>query len=720
MSKIEIGNIRLKDNKDNESKKRVADAEERKKSNDETLEEAWARIKQSKGYEKDKTKLDEVYEAQKAGEIPAREPLEEGKKRRQFSAAEALRLWRILEDQKKEERIQSLVESTPSNYVLVNNEPSLDGLRRAIQSANIIAIDCETYGEKPGEQLDPWAGGMAGFSVTANDYHYYIPLNHTVGDQLSEEAVWQALKEPMESTYNVMHNAPFDGKFFFVQYGVDIVKNLLYDTQLLGWAADETMSHRLKDMSEEFLGLTESWTFDKLFASMHEFHKVPLDAALVYGAGDTEKTKKLLDFMTDKFKASSLKLFEFVQQYELPVLKQFIYADLRGLSFDVEESHRLDKEFEKEVVQLEKEIFELAGEEFNIGSSDQLAKVLFDKLKIKKISKRSTKKEVLEKLQNEHAIIPKIQEYRQVSKLREAFTQKLPKVVKPDGKIHQSHNTWGAKTTRFTCKNPNTQQMPSKRPEIRKMFYPDEGRIFFGIDYSQIELRVLAHLANEQALIEAFREGKDIHSLTASKISNYSYEDIEKNKDVEGSGEQKARKNAKPVNFGIVYGLTSYGLSNQLGISEGEAQGIIDAFFKSYQGIKNYMNEQKRKARKNGYVTDMFGRKRRLKAMYDNKWYGSADRMAGNMPIQASAGGILKIASVHLIPLLEQYDVDIALQIHDELLFSAPEDLPREAMEAIKQTMEDAVELSVPVLCDVEISPNYWMENLSMDEWYGN
>jgi DNA polymerase I len=723
--RIKIGEVKLKGTEGDAGKTKAREAESRKKSNNETLEEAWQRIKASKKYTGgglDQERLDEVYEAMQRGDI-GREPVPEGKKQSKFSAAEAMRLWSVLEDRKKADRIKKLIEGTPANYVLVNNSLALDGLIRAIKGAELIAIDCETFGENPGDQFDPWKGEMAGFSITPDDesHHYYVPLKHTTGEQLSEDTVWGALKELMESKPNVVHNGSFDCKFFMVQYGVDLIKNLKYDTQILAWAADENASHRLKDCAELWLGLKESWTYDKLFAKGYRFNEVPLDAALVYAAGDTEKTLKLLRFIQRQFNKTpeGKRIYDWVMDVEMPVLRQFIYADLRGLQFDVKKSRELDAQFEKEETEVQQKIFAIVGREFNVASPAQLSEILFDELKLPKLSKRSTKTDVLEKLKNKHEIIPLILEYRAVAQLRKAFTKKLPNVIKSDGKIHQDHNTWGAVTSRFTCKDPNTQQMPAKRPEIRMMFSPDPGRIFIGIDYSQIELRVLAHLANEESLIEAFEKGLDIHSLTASKISGMTYEEIEANKDTQGHPANKARKNAKPVNFGIVYGLTAFGLSNQLSISEKEAQEIIDAFFESYKGIKSYMDEQISMARKKGYVVDMFGRKRRLKEKYDRGFYGGADRQAGNFPIQASAGGILKKACVDLEPLLAEHDVNIALQIHDELLFDAPETLPREVVEQIRKTMEDAIELTVPVRCDVEISPNYWMENLSLDEYYG-
>ena len=244
------------------------------------------------------------------------------------------------------------------------------------------------------------------------------------------------------------------------------------------------------------------------------------------------------------------------------------------------------------------------------------------------------------------------------------------------------------------------------------------------MDFSQIELRVLAHLADEKVLIQAFHEGRDIHSTTASMISSgrYSYEDVQENKDTPGHDCQKLRKQAKVVNFGIVYGMSAKGLSDTLDIMRKEAQNIIDNYFAGYPGISTYMDEQKRLARKQGYVVDMFGRKRRLKQMYKDKdrfkGFG-ADRMAGNFPIQSSAGSMLKKAIVDLGEVLPKYDTHILLQAHDELIFDCPVDITQEALHKIKYVMTSAVGLVVPVKSDIEIYPEKWMEIVEEGDWFG-
>lgn len=707
---------------DEERIRRAKEAEERRKTADIPLEADWKRIFASKLTDSDRRKLEEVKAAMEAGVI-ARSDADKYTKTgrpKAFSKAEALRLWARLQGEKKAEKLRELVENTPDNYLLVKTVGDLHFLRETIESADLIAVDCETFGEKSGDQFDPWVGKMAGFSVSTRERHFYVPLNHTEKTELTENQVFNELKNALESAKIVMHNAPFDAKFFYVHYGVDLIANLHADTRIMAVALDENRSHKLKDLITDWLK-EPSDNFDQLFGSMHRFNEIPLDVALVYAAGDTEKTLKLYYWMMRWFDSREdlQRLKKLVFKIEMPVARQFIRSDLRGIGLDLKEAERLDAHFEAEEKRLEREIYEMVGE-FCLTSPAQMSKKLFDELKLPNFNNGSTEKSALEQIINKHPVIPKILEYREINQLRKAFTKKLPHKIKADGKIHQEHNTWGAVTGRFTCKNPNTQQMPSKRPEVRKLFVTnDPDRIFISIDYSQIELRVLAHLSGDPVLIEAFETGKDIHSTTASQITGIPYEQIEERKDIDGTPEWLARKRAKTINFGIVYGMTPIGLAAQLDITRAEAENIIDDYFKAYPKIKRYMNQQAKTARRRGYVTDIFGRKRRLRNGFKKGYAKSAERQAGNAPIQASAGSIMKKAIVDLQPILPEMDVYILLQIHDELLFEAPRDITFEQVELIRKTMENAVKLRVPIQCDVEIYPERWMEKVDVREWFG-
>ncbi|MFZ7945704.1 DNA polymerase [Neobacillus sp. 19] len=707
---------------DTTAAERVKVAAKKKADATETIEDAWARILDMRNTESDQAKLLEVRKAFAEGTI-GRSPSDASKR---FSKAEALRLYKQLAESQREAKLAELVANTPANYVLVDSVKKLLEmkhyfLRVGDEDTELIAFDCETYGENNGA-LDPWRGNVAGFSVSTRKMNFYVPLNHTEKTGFSDTFAVNELKLILENTPLIMHNAPFDCKWFAVKYGVNLIDSLHADTRIMAMALDENRDHRLKNLLTDWLK-QPSDNFDELFPNV-QFNEVPLEVALPYAAGDTEKTLALYDWImrhlnTDKLADIKRLLFE----VEMPVCRQFIKSDIRGIKFDTDHAAELDAKLAIEEAELHRKIIELFGEEINLNSPAQLSKKLFGDLKLTDHGKGSTNSRFMKKLKREHPVIPLLLEYKEIGKLRSSFTQKLPKDVKFDGKIHPWHNTYGAATGRFTCKDPNTQQIPAKRPEIRHLFLatgPD--RILVSIDYSQIELRVLAHMANETILIEAFEKGQDIHSTTAALISGYTYEEIEANKDVDGSPHQKYRKQAKIVNFGIVYGMGAGKLADTLEISKNEAQKIIDDYFKGYPGIKRYMDEQHAKVMKQGFVTDIFGRKRRLhnevKSKERFRVFG-AQRQAGNFPIQASAGSILKKAIVDLQPIIPKYEAYILLQCHDELILDCPRDITRDGLDEIRRTMEQAVNLRCPVRCDLEINPKRWLEKVSEEEFYG-
>lgn len=436
---------------------RVIEARQRRKGVIPTDEE-WADVKAKKNSDADKRKLTEVKKAMDSGELhrDTTDAYDKRGKLKKFSKAEALRLWTVLEDRKKSDRIRKLIESTPSNYTLVNTQTTLTRLRGEIEHSDLIAVDCETFSDKEGEQLNPWVGGMAGFSISSERRHFYVPINHDEGKQLTSAEIFREIKESLESTPNVMHNAPFDAKWFYIKYDINIIDVLYADTQVMAMALDENISHRLKDLCEKWLGITESWTFDKLFAKMHRFNEVPLDAALVYGGGDTDKTLRLFNWMIPHFdrREDLRRIAKLVFEMEMPIVKDFIWADINGIPFDLNDATRLDNELENEENELTTQIHALLGEEINLASPAQLKKKLFTDLKLPDLDGGSTATKVLEKITSRHEVIPKILQYREVSQLRKMFTKTLPGKVSKDGRIHQSHNTWGTKTGRFTCKNP--------------------------------------------------------------------------------------------------------------------------------------------------------------------------------------------------------------------------------------------------------------------------
>ncbi|MBS4195369.1 DNA-directed DNA polymerase [Bacillus sp. FJAT-49870] len=692
----------------------------------ETLEDAWQRILAMKNSEADQRKLIEVKAAMAEGLI-GREPSSAAKR---FSKAEALRLHKQLADRQRESKLAELVANTPSNYILADTIDKLAKMADDIRASDLIAFDLETFG-KDGGALDPWKGEIAGFSVTTQRANYYVPIAHVEETDLNAYMTFDVIgmvASALMASKIVMHNAPFDCKWFYVKYGVNLIDSLHADTRIMAMSLDENRSHRLKDLLTDWLK-EPSDNFDELFPNT-QFNEVPLDVALVYAAGDTEKTLKLYEWIS-KWYDSRPDLREIKRLFydvEMPVARQFIWSDIRGIKFDSEGALALDEKLAKEEAELQSKIYETIGKEINLNSPAQVSEVLFEELKLTDLGNGSTNQRFLNRIKGEHKAVELLLEYKEIGKLRSSFTQKLPREVKSDGRIHPWHNTWGAATGRFTCSDPNTQQIPAKRPEVRHLFLANgNDRILVSMDYSQIELRVLAHMANEKVLIDAFEHGRDIHSTTAALISNgkYSYEDIETEKDTDGHECQKLRKRAKIVNFGIVYGMGAGKLADTLEVSKAEAQKIIDDYFRGYPGIKRYMDEQHRLVEKQGFVTDIFGRKRRLhddiKASKKDRWrLFSAQRQAGNFPIQASAGSILKKAVVDLQAVLPKYDTHIILQVHDELNFDCPRDISREALHEIRAVLENAVKLHVPVRCDIEIYPYKWAEKIDEKEWFSD
>lgn len=710
---------------------RVNQTIEKIKKEKETIEEAWARIFSMKNADVDKERLQEVHDAMKQGSI-GRDPLLADKK---FSKAEALRLYEQIRESKKYELLDDMVKNTPSNYILVTTDTLFHQMLSDMRQADFVGLDCETYGED-GKALDPWRGDMAGFSVSANNRHYYVPLQHEETTELLEQQgetyIIDTIRPILEGDVKlILHNAPFDAKWFKVYHNIDIIKNIYADTQILSFLLDENCSHRLKDLATNWLKVPSD-TFDNLF-KVDAFHKVDLTYARAYACKDTDLTLRLfrfcMEWMEKRDDLRQLKKLAF--KVEMPVLRQMIQSDLRGICFDVEEAGKVDVLLEQEEQELEQTIKRLLNveESFNIGSPAQLSKQLFDVMKLPNPNKGATGSKVLKKIKNKHEVIDYILQYRGVSKLRSAFTVKLPKNVKQDGKLHPWHNSLGAKTGRFTAKDPNTQQLPSmtKNPYIRPLFKPSEGYFFVSVDFSQIELRVLAHCAKEPVMIQAFREGKDLHSTTASQVflSHLPFEEgyaqIEQYKDDDNRPEAKYRKQSKNINFGSVYGISGIGLSEMLGCTVAEAELMLENYFKSYAGIAAYMDEQKAFLHKHGYVVDMFGRKRRLKEdlRSKEKWrISSAERQAGNFGIQSAAGVILKIAITKLTSVLDEIGGHILLQIHDELLFELPIGTTKEQVNAIKDTMENCVKLIVPLKSDVEINEKAWGLKVSEEEFF--
>jgi DNA polymerase-1 len=385
----------------------------------------------------------------------------------------------------------------------------------------------------------------------------------------------------------------------------------------------------------------------------------------------------------------------------MPLIPVLATMERNGVILDTDELKSITSGLREDIITLEKEIFTLAGTEFNISSPKQLGDILFvrlkldDKARLTSTRQYVTNEEILQRLTHKHPIVDKVLEYRGLKKLLTTYVEALPQLIdKKTGRIHTSFNQAIAATGRLSSNNPNLQNIPvrdERGREIRKAFIPEKGHIFFAADYSQIELRLMAHLSRDKSMISDFLSGNDIHAATASKIFNVDINDVTR----------EMRSRAKTANFGIIYGISSFGLSERLTIGRKEAKELIDGYFNSYPGVKIYMDESIRKAREKGYVTTMFGRRRYLRDIHSRNQVvrGNAERNAINAPIQGTAADVIKIAMVRIHDRLknDNFKSKMILQVHDELIFEVPDAELEKLKEMVINEMSDAVKLDIPL-----------------------
>jgi DNA polymerase-1 len=474
------------------------------------------------------------------------------------------------------------------------------------------------------------------------------------------------------------------------------------------------MRHNMNLLSETYLGYSpvhiESLIGEK-GNNQKNMRSVPVEKLKEYAVEDADVTLQLKKVFEPRIKAEGLR--DLAQDIEMPLISVLATMERNGVILDLEDLKAITINLREDIISLEKEIYTLAGTEFNISSPKQLGDILFVRLKlddnarITKTRQFITNEEILQRLTSKHPIIDKVLEYRGLKKLLSTYVEALPLLVdRKTGRIHTSFNQAVASTGRLSSNNPNLQNIPVKDErgrEIRKAFIPAKGHIFFSADYSQIELRLMAHLSRDKSMVADFLSGNDIHSATASKIFGVEIKEVTR----------EMRSRAKTANFGIIYGISSYGLSERLTIGRKEAKELIDGYFNSYPGVKIFMDESIKKARDVGYVTTMFGRKRYLRDIHSRNQVvrGNAERNAINAPIQGSAADIIKIAMVRIYNRMisENLSSKMILQVHDELIFEVVVSELEKLKEIVLYEMSNAVKLDVPLLVDWGTGNN-WFE----------
>ena len=597
------------------------------------------------------------------------------------------------------------IEKTEHHYRLVDSETARHTLLEEWKAAKAFCFDTETTG------LDVQQAHILGLALSfQKGQAWYWPMNKGNAEEiLSELKPFFMDADKVKIAHNLKYDMAILGR-----YGVD-VKHRLFDTMLAHYIISPETKHNMDVLSEHYLNyrpVSIETLIGKKGKNQKSMEDVPLEEVVEYAGEDADITFQLYEIFRDKLKeVQGVELFETI---ETPLVEVLYDMESEGIRLDVDALKTLSAELEKDAERLQASIFEHAGEEFTINSPKQLGVILFEKLAIHdkpkktKTGQYSTGEDVLVKLKDRHPIVQDILDYRQTVKLKSTYVDALPALINPDtGHIHTSYNQAVASTGRLSSNNPNLQNIPIRTERgraVRKAFVPrNEEYVLLAADYSQVELRIIAALAEDQNMIDDFRARKDIHAATAARVFGVAEADVDRD----------LRSKAKAVNFGIIYGQSAFGLAQQLNIKRGEAQEIIDNYFEKYAAIRGYIDRQIQLAKDQGYVETIMGRRRYLADINSRNATvrGFAERNAINAPIQGSAADVIKKAMISVHAWMKKANLrsKMLLQVHDELVFDAHKDELEAITPEIVKRMEHAVELIVPL--EVETGTgNNWLE----------
>ena len=606
-----------------------------------------------------------------------------------------------------QDRTANSLEVDRSEYKTILTEKSFNDLIESLAKKKSFAFDVETTSKRP-----VWAR-LVGISFSFNDGNaFYLPLAHRylgAPEQLEFEVVREKLKQVFEdkSIKKCGHNIKYD-LIVMSNEGIAL-DGVDFDTMIASYLLNpSSRGHGLDALTMEYFG-HKNLTYKEMTGTGSKeigFDEVEVGRATEYAAEDSDMTWRLKGKLQPQLKDSTLKLYK---EIELPLLEVLAEIELNGVYIDRKHLTELSSKIDKKLLRLEKDIYVLADEQFNINSPKQLSVILFEKLKLPVVKKTktgySTDVSVLGQLALKHKLPEQVLSYRQLAKLKSTYVDALPgEIFKNTGRVHTSFNQTVAATGRLSSSNPNLQNIPIRSDmgkEIRKAFTAEEDNMLLSADYSQIELRILAHLSKDKALKRAFDKGEDVHARTAADIFGGSI----------GQVDEKSRRMAKAVNFGIIYGLSAFGLSRQLNISRRDAQDFIDQYFSLYSSVKDFMGNTITEARECGYTLTMFHRRRYLPDLKsDNRQVReSAERIAINSPIQGSAADLIKVAMIRLSRNLKKIKLNskMILQVHDELLFECPVQEKKEIESLVRKEMEGAYSLSVPLVVDIGWGKNW-------------
>ena len=616
------------------------------------------------------------------------------------------------EDKKNNKLIDKFSQISNKNYILINNHEEINSWLKEAEEQGEIAIDTETT------SLDPHQAGLVGISLsTAIGKSCYIPLNHKSGKNLNEKTVIKKLKPILEdqSIKKIGQNIKFD---FIVLFHRGINMSSMEDTMLMSYVLDAGKNrHNMDTLSEIHLN-HKTISFKELVGSGKKqinFSEVDLNSAKNYAAEDADITYRLYKIFTQNLKNE--KLNSIYEIFEKPLIKILALMEIKGIKVNKDFLRSLSTKFDKKIQLLEKEIFKISKKEFKIGSTKQLGEIMYNDMKISSLKKTkkgsfATSASVLEDLAFKGHKLPKfVLDWRQVTKLKNTYSDSLQEHVNPNtNRVHTSFLLAATTTGRLASSDPNLQNIPIKTDEgreIRRAFIAETNSSLISADYNQIEMRILADLADVGELKKAFKNKEDIHSLTASQVFNKNIKNIDKD----------MRRKAKAINFGIIYGISQYGLAKQINVSNVEAEDFLKSYFIKFPEIKNYMEQTIKSCRKNGFVKNIFGRKTHITGINDKNYNirNFQERAAINAPIQGSASELMRLAMIRIskkFKELKKENCNILLQIHDELIFESKKDSVEKYIKIIKDEMTSVKDselhsFSIPLLVDINIGKNW-------------
>jgi len=630
-------------------------------------------------------------------------------RRQKFNLPRLKELFKELEFTKFLQELSSLQKEEEKNYRVIRSEEELSRLISELKRAGEFALDTETT------DLNPIDCQLVGISLSHREKEaFYIPVGHADARQnLDLNRVLGILKEILEdeNIKKVGHNLKYDLEVLR-RYGIEL-KGIYFDTMVASYLLNPSFrQHNLNYLTLEHLDHRMAPISDLIGKGKKQksFAQVKVEEACNYSCEDVDFTLRLKEIFSPKLNLLSLEKLFF--EVELPLIEVLAEMEMVGVSIDVKHLKKLSRQLEEQLEELSLKIYDLAGKKFNINSPQQLSQILFEDLKlpgVRKTAKKtafSTDIGVLETLAKEHPLPSLLLEYRQLSKLKSTYIDTLPRLVnKRTRRIHTSFNQTVTATGRLSSSDPNLQNIPIKTDlgkQIRKAFIPrNRDFLIMSADYSQVELRILAHFSGDHTLINSFKRGEDIHTRTASEVFGVRIDRV--------TPEQRAI--AKITNFSIIYGVSAFGLSQQTNMTPQEASMFIDVYFKRYPKVKEYIQQMIELARKQGFVTTLLGRRRYIPEIESSNRQKRefAERTAINTPIQGSAADLIKVVMIDIARDLKKYRSKMILQVHDELVFEVHKEELDEVREMVKERMENTIQLKVPIKVDINVGEN-WLE----------